>query len=367
MATGDQDRPLSDLPVPEAVPNGAAYQSERERALAFSARRRENYERYMASDRRSAVVDYMPVRLDFENVSRCNFRCTMCQVSDWPKMTRAGDMAYDDFARLLDEQTGLVEIKLQGMGEPLLAADDYFKMIALARSRHLWVRSTTNGSLLHLKDNHKRLIDSGICEVQLSIDGATKPTYEAIRRNGNFEKVVDNCTRLNTYARDVGLHRTRMWVVVQQANFAELELFPKLAAEMGFARLTFSLDLGDWGQDCWRAVYDEIDVHRQFDVARARALVAAAARHGVEATFWFVDDKYHAGQKDKLCPWPFERAYVSSDMRVVPCCMIANPAILDLGDAHDFTAVWRGETMRAFRRAHLEGRIPDVCKTCYKL
>jgi putative glycosyltransferase (TIGR04372 family) len=49
--------------------------------LAVSARRRENYDRYRASDRRSAMVDYLPTRLDFENVSRC----TMCQVSEWPK------------------------------------------------------------------------------------------------------------------------------------------------------------------------------------------------------------------------------------------------------------------------------------------
>ncbi len=106
-------------------------------------------------------------------------------------------MSFDDFTALLEAQYGLIEIKLQGMGEPLLAADIYFSMIEYARRRHIWVRSTVNGSLLHLKDNYKRLIDSDICEIQVSVDGATKPTYEKIRRGGKFAMVTRNCGLLD--------------------------------------------------------------------------------------------------------------------------------------------------------------------------
>jgi pyrroloquinoline quinone biosynthesis protein E len=45
--------------------------------------------------------------------------------------------------------------------------------------------------------------------------------------------------------------------------------------------------------------------------------------------------------------------------------MIANPQTYDLGDATDFTGVWTGETMQAFRAAHISGAIPDVCRNCY--
>ena len=63
--------------------------------------------------------------------------------------------------------------------------------------------------------------------------------------------------------------------------------------------------------------------------------------------------------------WPFERAYISSDERVVPCCMIANPQVSDLGSAKDFSATWHSKTFEDFRQAHIDGNIPDVCKTCY--
>jgi len=88
-------RRLRELPAPEPAAGIEAYEQERELALATSPRRRENYEKYIRSSRRSAVVDYLPIKLDIENVSRCNFRCTMCVVSDWPKGKREEDKLMD--------------------------------------------------------------------------------------------------------------------------------------------------------------------------------------------------------------------------------------------------------------------------------
>jgi pyrroloquinoline quinone biosynthesis protein E len=239
-------------------------------------------------------------------------------------------------------------------------------MIEYARARHIWVRSTTNASLLHLRGNYNRVIDADICELQVSIDGATEETYEKIRVGGKFKTIAKNCIALNQYGRDMDRKRTRMWVVVQKDNAHELELFPALAAELGFERLSYSLDLNDWGQDKWREVNDQVDVHRTLDRRALEALVPLGQRHGVDVTFWFIDDKYDTSDPASLCPWPFERGYVSSDMRFVPCCMIANPDVLELGDARDLTGVWNNNKMAAFRRSHLRGQIPQVCRSCYK-
>lgn len=351
------------LPAPK--PDQALYNSIRESGFQRFPERRQNYDRYLASER-TALVNYLPIKMDVENVSRCNFRCTMCQVSEWPKMQRARDMTIEEFKSLIDQQIGLLEIKLQGMGEPLLNAETYFEMIKYARAKDIWVRSTNNGSLLHLRDNYKHLINSDICEIQISFDGATKETYEEIRIGGKFEQVSKNCRLLNTYGIEQGKHRTRMWVVVQDANFAELEMFPKLAADLGFSRLTFSLDLTDWGQDQWKDHNEQIDRHNEFNKDRGRALAALGKSHGTEVTFWSIDEKYDRTKREKLCPWPFERAYVSSDMRFVPCCMIANPEVSDLGSAKNFSEAWNSKSIAEFREFHLRGEIPEVCRSCYK-
>ena len=117
---------LRALPSPEPAAGSAAYRQERERVLARSPACRENYARYLAAGRRSADIDYAPIKLDIENVSRCNFRCTMCVVGDWPRGKRAQDMSLAAFRQLIDSQPGLLEIKLQGLGAPTLQRDDFF-------------------------------------------------------------------------------------------------------------------------------------------------------------------------------------------------------------------------------------------------
>ncbi|MBK8477036.1 MAG: radical SAM protein [Opitutaceae bacterium] len=325
--------------------------------------RHANYLKFQAS-KPAALVEHLPVRLDIENVSRCNFHCQMCQVSDWPGFKRSRDMTMEEYRALLDQQTGLIEVKLQGMGEPLLGKC-YFDMIEYARARHIWVRSTTNSSVLHHNDNYKRIIDADICELQVSVDGTTAEVFEKIRRGSKFDQVCRNIQQLNAYARVQGRMRTRMWTVVQRDNAHQLEEFPKLAAELGFERCTLSLDLNDWGQAAWKKTNDANEISDKMNLERAERLIALGRERGVELTFWYMDKKYELGNMNNLCPWPFSRGYVSADMRLVPCCMIANPEVIDLGDAADLNAVWNGPKMQGFRKAHLTGKLPNVCKVCY--
>lgn len=358
------------LPSPEPAAGTEAYLREREAALARSPECRANYERYQAFQHRGTQPDYLPVKLDIENVSRCNFRCTMCTVSDWHRGQRAGDLKLDDFKRLIDEQIGLVEIKLQGLGEPTMQRDDYFAMIRYARAKHIWVRTTTNASLLHLKSNYRKMIDSNVNEVQISIDGATKEVFESIRRGSVFERVKSNCKLINAYSREVGVERTKMWTVVQRANWHQLEDLVDTAAELGFTNQVFSLDVSDWGTQRWHERNALVDVEKELDHNRLFQLIDRGKERGVRVRFWVVTQKFSTESPDKVCGWPFERAFVSSDLRVVPCCIISNPDTLQIGPKisaeNSLTDVWFGDAYREFRQAHLEGRIPDACKGCYK-
>lgn len=362
------NQPLRQLPQPEPVPDMQAYVRERELCLALDARKRDNYERYMAARRRSATVDYLPIKLDIENVSRCNYRCIMCQVSEWPKGRRARDMTFEEFKKIIDEQYGLVEIKLQGMGEPMMGKGVFFEMIRYARSKHIWVRTVTNASLLHIDENYRRVIDSDVNELQISIDGADEQTFEKIRPGSRFSMAVRNCKLINDYCNGQSLVRTKMWTVVQRDNAHQLPALVDLAADMGFKTMVFSLNLSDWGLMDWKQRNDTINVEHVFGVDQAHALVARGERLGVKVAFWNITSKYATDSPERLCPWPFERAYVSSDMRVVPCCMIANPDSYEIGPMNEgFERVWKSREYQEFRRRHLQGDIPDICRGCYVL
>jgi MoaA/NifB/PqqE/SkfB family radical SAM enzyme len=368
--TESHQRALRELPAPEPAAGLAAYERERELALARSPECRENYRRYLSSQRRNAIVDYFPIKLDIENVSRCNFRCTMCAVSDWHRGQRAADLTLESFCRLIDEQIGLVEIKLQGLGEPTMQRDDYFAMIRYARAKHIWVRTTTNASLLHLKDNYRKMIDADVNELQISVDGASKKVYEDIRRGADYDRVMSNIALINGYARERGVDRTKMWTVVQQRNLDELEALVDLAATLGFNNQVFSLELTDFGLARWHEINSAASAERNLDVDFLLSLVERGKERGVSVRFWNTTSKYSTETPGGLCPWPFERAYIASDERVVPCCFIGNPDVAEIGTDSakpaSFASVWFGPEFQAFRQAHLDGNLPGYCRGCYR-
>src|SRR5262245_57850993 len=351
------------LPRPEPSAGMQAYIHERHERLALDRRCFENWKRYLRAERGEAAVDYLPIKLDVENVSRCNFACTMCVVASWPKGKRADDMSVAQFLDLLDEQYGLLEIKLNGLGEALLAGEQFFSMIRAARSRRIWVRVTTNGSLLHLRENYRKLIASGVNEIDISIDGADAATFEKIRVGLNFERVKLGVRMLNDHCRSLGIVRTKMWTLVQKLNVRDLARHVSLAAELGFRHLVFSLQLHGWGHDelAERNAGEQVAV----DDEMLWGLVGLGELRGIRVSFWDVSEKFEA-RPGKRCPWPFERAVVTSDLRTVPCCMIGEPDAFEIGKGKPFLENWRGDEYRAFRQAHLDGNIPSICKACYR-
>ena len=360
----------SSLTVATPLPAGGEsyYREELKKAIAFSDQRKQNYDKYLHWKEHGGDVDFLPVKMDIENVSRCNFKCTMCVVSDWHKGKRAEDMSFEQFKAIIDEQYGLVEIKLQGIGESLMQGDPFFEMIRYARSKSIWVRVTTNASLLHLNDNYKKLIDSDVNEVQISIDGAEAGTFEKIRRGSVFSRVLSNCSLINDYTRQVGVERTKMWTVVQSDNINQVDALVDLASEVGFTNQVFMLDPIGWGIEDWEEHAQNIEVSAKMSAEKCFSLMDRGKNLGVRVAFWISNDRYSSDSMKTLCQWPFERAYIGSDGRVSPCCMIGNPDVFEIGDgvSKGFTRIWNSEGYKEFRQRHIDGRIPTVCRNCYK-
>lgn len=359
---------LSQLPQPEPSAGIEAYEKEREAALSLCEKKRENYKRFNRSDRQRAVVDYLPVKLDIENVSRCNFACTMCIIGSWKKGKRAEDLTVEQFKKIIDEQYGLVEIKLNGLGEPLLQGEPFFEMVRYARAKRIWVRMTTNASLLHIQNNYKKLIESDVNEIDISVDGPDQETYESIRKQSNFERMVQNCKLLNGYTKQLGICRTKMWTLVQEKNYRKLIKLVELSAELGFTQHIFSLNLHGWGHRDLEMRNRKATVERQLTPEFINTLIERGKSLGVKVRFWNVNEKFETGSKDRLCSWPFERAVITSDLRTVPCCMIGDPDAYEIGRGtkKSLLELWQSEEYNQFREAHLSGFIPSVCNGCYK-
>jgi len=313
---------------------------------------------------RSSTVRSFPTILDLEPNSICNFRCVMCQVSQWPNGQRANNMSFDDLKSFVGERPLYTEIKLHGMGEPLMHRK-YCEMVSWLTGKDIWVRTSINGSLLHKRNNFIELIDSGIGEIQGSFDGASKEVFETIRVRSDFEQVVKNFKMLNQYANKKNRLYTRMWVLLQKSNRHQLYQFIELAKQMEFRRLTFSLSLNGWGQEPWEESNSELKLGSNLTVEEEEKICRLGEDCGIEITKWYQSERFSTRSKETMCPWVFHRPYITSDLRVVPCAIIANPDVLDFGDAKELENVWFGEGYRSFREQHLSGKIPTACKACY--
>jgi len=311
----------------------------------------------------STTRSYLPTIMDLEPNSTCNFKCIMCQVSNWKNGKRADDMPFEEFKTFCDGNNHFTEVKLHGMGEPLLH-NKYFDMVEYLSSQHIWTRTSINGSLLHVKNNHKNLIDAGIGEIQCSFDGATKEIYEKIRVNSNFERIVKNFTLLNHYANTKDRPFTRMWALIQKANRHQIFDFVKLAFKMNFKRLSFSVSLNDWGREAWNQSNKQLQINK-FTPEEHAKLIKLSKAHDIDITLWEQGSRYSTESKEKLCSWVFNRPYISSDLKVVPCCMIADPDVVNFGDSRDFSNVWNNKNYQNFRQLHIDGKIPNCCKNCY--
>lgn len=317
-----------------------------------------NYQKYL-KNKYALKPDFMPIKADIENISRCNFACKHC-IAHLHKGGRAENLSFEDFKSFINSQYGLIEVKIQGVGEPFLDPN-FCDMVKYASDRFIWVRSTTNGSLLHLKENYKRVIQANIGELQVSIDAADEKTFSSIRIGSNFKQICKNCIALNSY--ENAKSKTRMWAVLQKSNFHQAKDLVRLAKELGFGRVTLSVELRDW--QGYEGVSKFTGSERVLAPSQAwfDELENLAKSLNIDLSFWQATTRF---SKQEPCFWMFERFLLSSDKFIVPCCTICDPAVKNFGKIDDFNKIWfDGKSVLEFRKAHLSGQIPQICKSCY--
>ena len=189
-------------------------------------------------DLTSLVPGKLKVLVDVSN--KCNLRCTMCHFSfDKVFYRPAEHMKPEDFQRIAAEVFPYAHtVVLSAGSEPTVSP--YFADILRLASR--WplqeLKFLTNATRL-TKTLTTTILDSGVTQIDISIDGACAGTYEKIRRGGRFQDVVNNLCRMRDMKRQRGLTVPLMQfnVTLMRSNLLELEQFVELAEQCGVERI----------------------------------------------------------------------------------------------------------------------------------
>src|SRR3982074_2283631 len=107
-------------------------------------------------------------------------------------------------------------------------------MIRHLKQRGAYVVLTPNAALL-TRRRQVELIDSGLDELRVSVDGSTPETYLKVRGIPAFDRVVANVAELGRTQGELGSSTPRLslWVTGMRENLPELPGVIDLAARIG--------------------------------------------------------------------------------------------------------------------------------------
>ena len=331
--------------------------------------------RYFA--RSGAIIDAVnarlwsarPTFLNIEPTTRCNFSCWYCV----GRHMKQEDIDVGNFARVLDNFPELKTIALVGEGEPLMHTG-FFEMARMAVDRGIHVVTLSNGSTLSTS-NVRKICESGITYLSVSIDSFDPATFASSRIGGDLQQVLNGVRRLREY-RDANGYRYPK-IALKGTLFRDtrdqLPRIAGLAKEYGFEIFeSFQVlnPMRTYVPIYPRAKLEELG---QIDVVGASIGADTARAHGeLRPVHEFFReegiDVDKNGTPNGLRPGCDEQwiySLLSGD--VTPCCQIKTPISPAWNlFSHRMEDILRDRLYENTRFNLWNGLFPRYCEGCYK-
>ena len=159
----------------------------------------------------------------------CNFNCVYCRAGGEglpPNGVLMSGGEITEIVRIASE-VGFKHLKITG-GEPTLRKDLFDIVRGCSELESLdEVQLVTNGSAL-TKEYAQRLVDSGLDNITISLDAASRDSFRETTERDKFDRVISGIYA----AREVGLPVTINSVIMQR-NKAEIEGLIEIARKTG--------------------------------------------------------------------------------------------------------------------------------------
>ncbi len=320
----------------------------------------------------------LPRSIYIEPTSRCNEFCQQCPRTLLSR-EEDRDLTFDDFRLIVDQFPILDRVVLHGLGEPLLNKELPL-MIRYLKERGTYVLFNSNGISLTSKRG-QALIDAGLDEYRLSMDGSTRETYAHVRGVDAFDKIWRNVTAFVAMqkAQDAQKPAVSLWFTAMRENLHELPGLIDLASRSGIREIYlqrlvyFEEGLAASKQALFRrSTPEEIALIKQCEqTCRERGIVfkAAGASTPVESIVRNFGERPWSG-----CQRPYTLTYITSSGNVLSCCFAPfghksakeyrEERVLGNIFQESIESIWHGERYNAFRSAFESDSPARHCSQC---
>jgi len=287
-----------------------------------------------------------PSGLAIEPSSLCNLSCPECPAGTNNLSREKGFMDIELFNKILDETGSYITfLTLYFQGEPFLN-NRLCDMIKRAEGKYIYTVTSTNGHFL-TTENARRIIESGLDRLIISVDGTTQEVYEKYRVGGDLKTVISGIREVMKWKKK--LHSSKPFVIISflalRTNEHQIEDIKKLGRKAGVDKVVIkTAQVND--MSCWND------------------LVPAGKKL---TRYKFIDGHYEL--KNKLanrCRRVWTSPVITFDGHIVPCCFDKN-AEYPMGEitVTGFKNIWFGDCFRAFRKRILnERKTINICRNC---
>ncbi|HLG60555.1 MAG TPA: radical SAM protein [Ktedonosporobacter sp.] len=320
----------------------------------------------------------LPRSIYIEPTSRCNEFCQQCPRTLLSR-EEDRDLTFDEFRLIVDQFPVLDRVVLHGLGEPLLNKELPL-MIRYLKERGTYVLFNSNGIALTTKRG-QALIDAGLDEYRLSMDGATREMYARVRGVDAFDKIWRNVEAFVTVQRqqDAQKPAVSLWFTAMRENLSELPGLIDLASKAGIREVYlqrlvyFEAGLAASKQALFRrSTPEEIELIRRCEQMCQEHKItfkAAGASTPVESIVRDFGERPWAG-----CHRPYTLTYITSSGNVLSCCFAPfghrsareyrEERVLGNVFQEPIESIWHGERYNAFRRAFESDSPARHCSQC---
>jgi MoaA/NifB/PqqE/SkfB family radical SAM enzyme len=310
-----------------------------------------------------------PRYVEIEVTTVCNRRCTICEHTYW-KDQEERHLTFKEFKHIVDQFPNLTWTNLTGEGSSFLNKD-YLKMIRYLKSKSVPVFLVDHFDYMD-EDTAKQLIEMGVEGVYISIDGATRETYEAIRVGCRFERVLQNIRRFLELKKKMNspIPEICFRYVVTTTNVHEMPQFIELISSLGDKKL-----FGDGSrvEFCGLLEFEEIKHLKVNELPKeiVREVLDKKKKHNIDVMFAHSEPKKHPPLEHCLA---WMEPYIMMGGYVLPCCGVLMSNKRSFLRKHSFGNVfktpfkdiWNSERYRRFRQLvnKKNGKVPLFCRGC---
>jgi len=189
-----------------------------------------------------------PYTLTVDITNVCNLKCMYCPTGQGKIGRSKGFITLPRFKSIINElKEYLYIVNLFNWGEPLLNKEA-FRMIEYVHRNNIFSCLSTNLNYCNEK-MVESLLNSGLDYLIVSIDGASKLSYDKYRKGGDFEIVINNLKYLLN--RRQNLNKNSPFIIwryfIFPHNEHEINKVEYMAKELGVDKIEFEqgkIDIG---------------------------------------------------------------------------------------------------------------------------